>query len=109
MPGGTLRIYQMSDDDDRALAVNGAQVGIIDMHGTHAPALLFAGGNGESAIADVDTRERAEGARLGSIGANGIRTVHERVIKQPAHAVREQRLDMLARRKTPCLTLHVRQ
>ena len=87
--------------------MNGAQIRVVYAHGAHAPSRLLTRSDRESAIADVNPRDRTEGARLGSVGANGKRTVHEHVIKQPAHAVREQRLDMLARRKThvsPCMS-----
>ena len=104
-----LRIDHIAHEHDRALALNGSQIRIIDAHGAHAPARLLAGSYGESAISDVDPGKCTERTRLGRIGANGKRAMHEHIVKQPAHTVGQQRLNVLARRKAPCLALHVGQ
>ena len=81
MPGRTLVVDQIANDNARALGLDGHDVVVGDRDRVDARGLLGVG------------RRRGEGAL---VRRKRLLRMHEHVIEKAAHAVIEQRLDVLA-------------
>ena len=92
MPGRTLVVDQVANDNARALGLDGHNVVVGDRDRVDTRGLLGV------------SRRRGEGVL---VRRKRMRRMHKHVIEKAAHAVVEQRLNVLAGAQTERLALHV--